>query len=47
MTPDRSTAPSRHAVYRMPGGWLEATYGKGEGIIEADAFSGNLVVKKK
>jgi len=29
------------------GGWLEATYGKGEGVIEADAFSGNLVVKKK
>jgi hypothetical protein len=31
----------------MPGGWLEATYGKGEGVIEADAFSGNLVVKKR
>jgi len=31
----------------LMGGWLEATYGKGEGVIEADAFSGNLVVKKK
>jgi hypothetical protein len=31
----------------MPGGWLEATYGKGEGVIEADAFSGNLLVKKR
>jgi putative adhesin len=31
----------------MASGWLEATYGKGEGVIEADAFSGNLVVKKK
>jgi hypothetical protein len=31
----------------MSGGWLEATYGKGEGVIEADAFSGSLTVKKK
>jgi hypothetical protein len=31
----------------MASGWLEATYGKGEGVIEADAFSGNLVLKKK
>ena len=31
----------------MRSGWLEATYGKGEGVIEADAFSGSLVVKKK
>jgi hypothetical protein len=31
----------------LSGGWLEATYGKGEGVIEADAFSGSLTVKKK
>lgn len=31
----------------MSGGWLEATYGKGEGVIEADAFSGSLTVKKR
>jgi hypothetical protein len=29
------------------GGWLEAVYGKGEGVIECDAFSGDLVVRKK
>jgi DUF4097 and DUF4098 domain-containing protein YvlB len=40
----------KHAPRRkhgMPGGWLEATYGKGEGVIEADAFSGNLIIRKK
>jgi hypothetical protein len=31
----------------MSSGWLEATFGKGEGMIEADAFSGSLVVKRK
>jgi DUF4097 and DUF4098 domain-containing protein YvlB len=31
----------------MGGGWLEATYGKGEGVIEADAFSGNLTLHKR
>ena len=31
----------------MASGWMEATFGKGEGVIEADAFSGNLIVKKK
>ena len=42
------------AVKRSParkhgfsGGWLEATYGRGEGVIDADAFSGNLTLKKK
>ncbi len=42
------------AVRRSPGrkhgmrsGWLEASYGKGEGVIEADAFSGSLIVTKK
>ena len=30
-----------------PGGWLEAVYGKGEGVIECDAFSGDLIVGKK
>jgi hypothetical protein len=29
------------------GGWLEAVYGKGEGVIECDAFSGDLIVQKK
>jgi Putative adhesin len=29
------------------GGWLEAVYGKGEGVIECDAFSGDLVVRRK
>lgn len=29
------------------GGWLEGTYGRGEGVIDADAFSGNLTLKKK
>jgi putative adhesin len=28
-------------------GWLEAVYGKGEGVIECDAFSGDVVVRKK
>jgi hypothetical protein len=31
----------------MASGWLEASYGKGEGVIEADAFSGALVVKRR
>ncbi|MGZ6144182.1 MAG: DUF4097 family beta strand repeat-containing protein [Myxococcales bacterium] len=38
-------APSRK--HGMASGWMEATFGKGEGVIEADAFSGNLVVRKK
>ena len=38
-------APRRK--HGMASGWLEATFGKGEGVIEADAFSGNLTVKKK
>ncbi|MCA1829352.1 MAG: DUF4097 family beta strand repeat-containing protein [Myxococcales bacterium] len=38
-------APTRK--HGMASGWMEATYGKGEGVIEADAFSGNLIVKKK
>jgi len=29
------------------GGWLEGSYGRGEGVIDADAFSGNLTLKKK
>ncbi|MFL5312883.1 MAG: DUF4097 family beta strand repeat-containing protein [Myxococcales bacterium] len=29
------------------GGWLEAVYGKGEGVIECDAFSGDLIVRRK
>jgi len=31
----------------MASGWLEATLGRGEGVIEADSFSGSLVVKRK
>ena len=31
----------------MRSGWLEASYGKGEGVIEANAFSGSLVVKRR
>jgi DUF4097 and DUF4098 domain-containing protein YvlB len=47
---DELSLSVKHAPRRkhgMLGGWLEATYGKGEGVIEADAFSGNLVMKKK
>ena len=29
------------------GGWVEAIYGKGEGVIECDAFSGDVIVRKK
>src|SRR5207237_10002308 len=29
------------------GGWLEAVYGKGEGVIECDAFSGDLQIRNK
>jgi hypothetical protein len=35
---------SRHGGHR---GSLEGTYGKGEGVIEADAFSGNLTLSKQ
>jgi len=38
-------APRRK--HGMTTGWLEASFGKGEGVIEADAFSGTLVVKRK
>ena len=38
-------APRRK--HGMSSGWLEASYGKGEGVIEADAFPGSLVVKRK
>jgi len=40
----------KRAPKRKPGGmggWLEAVYGKGEGVIECDAFSGDLIVRKK
>jgi hypothetical protein len=30
-----------------PGGWIEAIYGKGEGVIECDAFSGDVHIRKK
>jgi len=29
------------------GGWVEALYGKGEGLIECDAFSGDVILRKK
>jgi hypothetical protein len=38
-------APGRR--HGMASGWMEATYGRGEGVIEADAFSGNLIVKRR
>ncbi len=38
-------APKRK--HGMASGWLEATFGRGEGVVEADAFSGSLVVKRK
>jgi len=38
-------APRRK--HGMTSGWLEASFGKGEGVIEADAFSGTLVVKRR
>jgi hypothetical protein len=39
----------KHASKRKHGmsGGLTATYGKGEGVIEANAFSGNLVLHKR
>lgn len=40
-------APKRKHGMFGGGGWLEATYGKGEGVIEADAFSGSLLLRKK
>ena len=42
---DVKRAPRRK--HGMASGWLEASFGRGEGVIEADAFSGNLIVKKK
>lgn len=38
-------APRRR--HGTTGGWLEATFGRGEGVIEADAFSGNLAIRRK
>jgi DUF4097 and DUF4098 domain-containing protein YvlB len=40
----KKSAHSRHGSSR---GSLEGTYGKGEGVIEADAFSGNLTLSKQ
>jgi hypothetical protein len=31
----------------MGSGFIEATYGRGEGVIEANAFSGSVTVKRK
>ena len=42
-----SVKRSPRRKHGMSSGWLEATFGKGEGVIEADAFSGSLVVKRK
>jgi DUF4097 and DUF4098 domain-containing protein YvlB len=44
---DLSVKRAPRRKHGMASGWLEASYGKGEGVIEADAFSGSLVVKKK
>jgi DUF4097 and DUF4098 domain-containing protein YvlB len=30
-----------------PGGWAEAVYGGGDGLIECDAFSGDLQIRRK
>jgi hypothetical protein len=38
-------APKRR--HGMASGWLEATFGRGEGVIEADAFSGNLAISRR
>lgn len=42
---DVKRAPKRK--HGMTSGWLEATYGKGEGVIECDAFSGTLSLRRK
>jgi hypothetical protein len=38
---------SRTRKHGNMSGWLDAVYGKGEGVIECDAFSGDLIVKKR
>jgi hypothetical protein len=44
---DLSVKKSPHARHGSSRGSLEGTYGKGEGVIEADAFSGNLTLSKQ
>lgn len=48
---DEMNLAVKHAPRRrgglMSSGFIEATYGRGEGIIEADAFSGSVTVKKR
>jgi DUF4097 and DUF4098 domain-containing protein YvlB len=38
-------APKR--THGEPGGWTEAVYGGGDGLIECDAFSGDLQIRRK
>ena len=38
---------SRQKKHGGMGGWFEGVYGKGEGVIECDAFSGDLQIRKK
>ena len=44
---DLSVKKSAHSRHGGSRGSLEGTYGKGEGVIEADAFSGNLTLSKQ
>jgi hypothetical protein len=44
---DLAVKKSPHARRGTSRGSLEGTYGKGEGVIEADAFSGNLTLSKQ
>lgn len=37
----------RRKAGMMTSGWIEATYGRGEGVIEADAFSGSVTVRRR
>jgi Fe-S cluster biogenesis protein NfuA len=44
---DLSVHRSNHPRHGSSRGSFEGTYGKGEGVIEADAFSGNLTLSKQ
>jgi hypothetical protein len=44
---DLSVKKGTHSRHSSSRGSLEGTYGKGEGVIEADAFSGNLTLSKQ
>jgi DUF4097 and DUF4098 domain-containing protein YvlB len=47
---DQLKLQMKHAPKRkhgVPGGWAEAIYGNGEGLIECDAFSGDVQIRPK